>query len=51
MKLCLLGFENARNIHKNKVMKADLNKIIRFLQLRNITLFAIVEALDKKLSK
>ena len=51
MKLCLLRVENARNMHKNKVMKADFDKITRFLQLRNIILFATVEASDKKLSK
>ena len=46
MKLCLLGVENARNIRKNKVMKADFDKITRSLQLRKIILFATVEALD-----
>ena len=47
MKLCLLGVENARNICKNKVVKANSNKITRFLQLRKIVLlFATVEALD-----
>ena len=48
MKLWLFGVENARNICKNKVMKASLNKISRFLQLREIVLFATVEALEKK---
>ena len=43
MKLCLLGAENARNMRKNKVMKANFNKIAGFLQLRKIVLFAIVE--------
>ena len=43
----MLGVENARNIGKNKVMNGDFNKIIRFLQLRKIILFANVEALDK----
>ena len=51
MKLCLLGVENTRNILKNKVMKANFNKISRFLQLRKIVLFETVEALDKKLSE
>ena len=44
MKLCLLGVENARNIRNNKAMKADFNKITRFLQLRKIVLFMTVEA-------
>ena len=43
MNLCLLGVENARNICKNKVMNADFNKITRFLQLRNIIIFATEE--------
>ena len=47
----MLGVENARNIRKNIVMNANFNKITRFLQLREIILFATVEALDKKLSK
>ena len=51
MKLCLLGVENRRNICKNKVMKANFNKITRFLQLRKIVRFATAETLDEKLSK
>ena len=48
---CLLGVENVRDIHKNRMMKANFNKIARLLQLRKIVLLATVEALDKKLSK
>ena len=51
MKFCLLGVENARDIHKNKVMKANFNKVARFLQLRKIILLWTVEALDKGLSE
>ena len=38
-------------MRKNKVMKADFNKITRLLELRKIVLLATVEVLDKKLSK
>ena len=44
MKFCLLGVENTRNIRKNKVMKANVNKTTRFLQLRKIVLLATVMA-------
>ena len=47
MKLCLLAVENTLNIPKNKLMKADFNEITRFLQFREIILFATVETLDK----
>ena len=44
MMLCLLGVENARDIHKNKMMKADFNKVARLLQLRKIIPLATAEA-------